>query len=106
MQSIKRAYSYKARILFLLLLSLVLLIVVGCSQVKYVDKPVYVSKPVIVPCVKSIPEKPFWETEKLKREDSIDAVSKAYMIELLQRQTYEVELEAIAKTCASVSDGK
>lgn len=97
-----REYSFAARFIFLFLLLIIVLAVTACNQVRVVEKPVYVEKPVAISCVNSIPAQPFWETDKVQTNDSLDSVSKAYMIELLQRDAYEAELEAIVNTCAGI----
>jgi hypothetical protein len=95
-------YSYVGRVVLLCVLLIIFFAISGCQSVKYVDRVVYVDRPVAIPCVTSVPIPPKWETTKLTKSDGIDHVSRAYMIEISQRKSHEASLEAIVNTCAGL----
>lgn len=98
----KHHYNYTGRIIVLGILLIILFALPGCSNAEYIDRVVYVDRPVAIPCVTSIPITPVFETKSLTNNSDIDAVSKAYMIEIKQRKSYEATLEAIANNCAEL----
>jgi hypothetical protein len=101
-----RQYSYAGRVILIALLAVILISIQGCTTAEYVDRVVYVDKPVAVPCVRKdqVPAIPKFATRSLSGGSTIDAVSKSYMIELTQRDAYEHELYAIVSICALLDE--
>lgn len=82
----------------LILASLILL--TGCAtqeQVRY--ETVRVEVPIPVVCKTPDPEKPQYNFDKLKPEDTIHDKVKALLADRLLKEAYEKELEAALKSC-------
>lgn len=57
------------------------------------------SVPVVIPCVEERAVIPSWATAKLKSNSDLSETADAYIIELKQREQYELELNAIIAGC-------
>lgn len=83
-----------------LALATIALGLIGCAnQVEYIEKPVYVDRPIPVPCVSAMPAKPTFAVTQVKRSSNADTVTRAYMVERRQRIAYEGILEAALSAC-------
>lgn len=56
--------------------------------------------PVSVPCRVALPERPVWELDRTSPDASLFDLVRAVMIELKQRQQYQILLEAAARSCS------
>lgn len=80
---------------------ILLLALVGCVSTPPIIKTVetIVEVPIPVPCVIKGINKPDMPTDRLKKEDELDAKVAAVLAELERRKGYEKELEAATKEC-------
>lgn len=75
---------------------------VGCDTTpQVIEKPVYVDVPVVVSCVRSVPEEPVYDTARLKADDDLDTVGTAYMVEQEQRKIYTRQLQSVLAGCVA-----
>jgi hypothetical protein len=85
------------RVMIILVIFLILLTAIfGCATV---EPPLVVKIPVVVSCVKDVPEKPEYETAKLSRKspagEKVVKLSRDWSLSRI----YEGELEAVIEGC-------
>lgn len=72
----------------------------GCgSQPRIEYRAVETTKVIQIPCAESLPEKPYWATEKVSVADEDYDILLAVLRELEQRRDYQTVLENIILTC-------
>ena len=82
--------------------ALFLVLLTGCAAdpvIEYVDRPVEVKVPVVMPCQAVMPAVVRYATEGLKADDSDFDKIKALLVERRQRETTENELRALLGAC-------
>ena len=76
-----------------------ILAVSGCDQTLVKSVPVEVRVPVVVHCVKSVPDKPVSEWDRTSEKATMVQKVKALLIDREQARGYISELEAVIKGC-------
>lgn len=88
------------RNLWALFLIVALLFTQGCGTApRVIEKPIYVEVPVSEPCLDAIPNEPPYETKFIQRDDHLDRVATAYLVEIEQRKIHITELRALLAGC-------
>ena len=72
-------------------------LVVGCTSAP--PAPQRVEVPVFTPCVKSVPQRPFYEFDKLPSTATDGEIVLALARDWLRGRPYEAQLEAVIAGC-------
>ena len=83
--------------------SLLCLLLAGCATAipePVVTQTVEVQVPVSVPCRVTLPERPVYELDRTSKDADIWTLARAAVIEIRQRQAYQLLIEAAAKSCS------